>query len=181
LRRESRKVAAVAALDFLSAAMRDELAEMFLRLDAEENGVAPQPVAPRVEAAPVPSALLHSLERALERYGIVVRPQELVQVIESGSALLVAPSYQGSALYNVPVAVGSEIIFVKVVYAPPSPGYACGRIITVLPPTNHRTRNYRAAHEHACQKKKHFASDFRRVNSGADDFVNEQIEEEAGA
>jgi hypothetical protein len=93
----------------------EDVAAMFLRLDAEENGIAPQPVAPAKKAkAEVPSAFQHSFDRAIERYGILVRPQELVRVIEEGSALLVGPGFGDITIYNVPVKAGDEIVFVKV-------------------------------------------------------------------
>lgn len=80
----------------------------------------------------------HSIERAIERYNVCIRPQDLARAIEAGLA-----TYAGAAngerrqIWEVPVQIAGEdeIIWVRCVYQTPSnPKFAFGKIITVLPP-----------------------------------------------
>jgi len=87
-------------------------------------------------------SLKHTIDRAIERYGVCIRPQELAKAIEAGLA-----EYKGAGhgenrkIYEVPVRIADEdeIVWIRVVYAvPTNPQFAFGKIITVLPPATEK-------------------------------------------
>jgi hypothetical protein len=163
----------------------EDLAAMFMRLDAEENGVAPQPVAPAPEIIRPKG---HARQQVMDRYGIDVRPETLARKIEAGLATFVCNGAgAGRLIYFVPIQAFREIVWIKVVYAPSIPGVP-GWIVTVLPPlwkSEMLRMGVDERHEENSQRsrvtKKRFFLGLKQSEDADDDFVNEQVEEEAEA